>query len=378
MSAGAGFVVSAAPPAPAPAVVAAAATPTTAAPATAASADAAQPIDFAALLLGAVFPASAQPAAADSANESSEIMELKELPEAEPEDPQTPIDLLFALLAPPVQPLPPPKAGAASLLPDGTDTPAPSVPTDPFAGLGLASRELTSLLPQAAQLAVPTAPVPTGALPSATALPLAAAAPADRNALAITQLQLATSAPPAADMGAGAIDAFASADGAAPAPQFSLPTPATHAPRETASVPPPNPHVLVRAQPEPLADAAATTLRWQAAENIGTAEIRLAPKDLGKIDIDLRIEGKHLHVDFTSASPEVRAALEDSLPKLRETLASHGLHLAQADIGGQPRGDRPGAPAPLVPRGDVGEGDGKDAPVVVTQRIRAGLLDEYA
>ena len=128
-------------------------------------------------------------------------------------------------------------------------------------------------------------------------------------------------------------------------------------------------------------DGLGARIGWMANQQLGRAEIRLNPEQLGVIDLRLELDGNRVSVELASASQDVRQALEASLARLREMLAQQGLDLARADVGsGQRDGDGGHASrAASLPDGVSGEpGDhGIDPGSMVTVR-RQGLLDEYA
>jgi flagellar hook-length control protein FliK len=65
------------------------------------------------------------------------------------------------------------------------------------------------------------------------------------------------------------------------------------------------------------------------------ARIQLHPRDLGSIQVHVRMGSDGADVRFAATHPDVRHQLESSLPRLRELLASGGLALAQAHVGSQ-------------------------------------------
>jgi flagellar hook-length control protein FliK len=123
-----------------------------------------------------------------------------------------------------------------------------------------------------------------------------------------------------------------------------------------------------------------TSVMWMADQRVSHAEVRVVPEHLGPIDVRLQLDGAQVHATFLSAQPEVRHALEASLPRLRDMLGQHGLQLAHADVGQRqqdPRAMRGGGLA------TTGGGDaGDDSLVSMTSsgsaRVVRGLLDEYA
>lgn len=97
-----------------------------------------------------------------------------------------------------------------------------------------------------------------------------------------------------------------------------------------------------------FADKLGAHVTWLAEQRIGTAEIRLLPDTLGSLDIRLEFDGQQLHAHFHSANPEVRMAIETEMPRLREQLAEHGLHLAQGNVGNQTNREQHTPPAPFL------------------------------
>lgn len=63
-----------------------------------------------------------------------------------------------------------------------------------------------------------------------------------------------------------------------------------------------------------------------------TAELRLHPEDLGKIQITLKLDDNQAQLQMVSAHSHVRAALEAALPVLRTHLAENGIQLGQSSI----------------------------------------------
>ena len=76
-------------------------------------------------------------------------------------------------------------------------------------------------------------------------------------------------------------------------------------------------------------------LRWLTESGVQEARMQLHPRELGSVDIRIRIEGQGASVWFGADHPGARAALEATLPQLRERLASEGLQLTQTSVGSQ-------------------------------------------
>ncbi|GAE60110.1 hypothetical protein XPN_2016, partial [Xanthomonas arboricola pv. pruni MAFF 301427] len=125
-------------------------------------------------------------------------------------------------------------------------------------------------------------------------------------------------------------------------------------------------------------DAIGARMSWLADQKIGHAHIKVTPNEMGPVEVRLHLEGDKVNASFSSANADVRQALEQSLPRLREMLGQNGFQLGQADVGQQQQnqsGNRNGG-------GSDGNGLSlDDSPpvgipsVVLRQR---GLLDAYA
>ena len=130
---------------------------------------------------------------------------------------------------------------------------------------------------------------------------------------------------------------------------------------------------------EQFDEAVGSRLTWMAEQKIGHAHIKITPSDLGTVEVRLRLDGDRVHADFSSAQPEVRQALENSLPKLRDMLGQQGFQLAQADVGHR-QDSRPSPDAPVASH-TGGEDTSAASEALLPRPIRVtahGLLDAYA
>ena len=127
-------------------------------------------------------------------------------------------------------------------------------------------------------------------------------------------------------------------------------------------------------------DGFSSRIAWLADQKVGHAEIRV--DHLGAIDVRLQLDGNRVNAEFHSAQPEVRHALESSLPRLRDMLGQQGLQLGQADVG-QRQAQQQGSSGQVSPA----FGDGSDRGAAANDagwsrgpavRASRGLLDEYA
>lgn len=129
-------------------------------------------------------------------------------------------------------------------------------------------------------------------------------------------------------------------------------------------------------------------LRWLSEAGVQEARLQLHPRELGSIDVRIRVEQQTASVWFGADHPAARAALEASLPQLRERMAADGLQLGQAQIGGSAQFQsqereadgqgRPGASAWSAAPGGL-----PDEPIPGSDRLTAavarhrGLIDRY-
>ncbi len=115
-------------------------------------------------------------------------------------------------------------------------------------------------------------------------------------------------------------------------------------------------------------------LTWMAANGRESASLRLSPENLGPLEIRISVEDGEAKVWFGATQAETRAALENSLPRLRELLASQGLVLADAGVfRDAPRGHASSADAAAQPNADADSAKSV-SPVTITH---TGLIDTY-
>ena len=237
---------------------------------------------------------------------------------------------------------------------------------------------------------VPAAPAPATP-PAAPAMPtLALAQPSSGSGAPVT------TATPASDIahalpGAGIATEFivdrATRDASASI-GGDLATIPTHDPASMAAPTPlpvavdrlpsvPQPALMQPANPDAgYGDDLGSSVVWMAEHRIGHAALQVSPDHLGPIEVRLQLDGARVHAEFYSAQPEVRHALEASLPRLRELLGQQGLQLGQADVGQRHRDDTRRAPMPASVQGDCFPDDPR--PLPTTLRRARGLVDEYA
>lgn len=254
---------------------------------------------------------------------------------------QTPADApwpppgLETLLAPAVT-APAPATGAACLAAAATAAQAQPASMAPAASspAALASVKDTAL----------AAPMP-GAHPAQTPLPTLA-----RPAGSSNHLDLAESLPASPQMpaGSGADEALAQAIGSLAGTAMST-SPALDSNGMVALA---GLSASAAASPLPANDTQASVLptradmggehfdadvaqgvEYMVEHKLQSARIRISPQQLGMIEVELRLDGDRVHANFSSAHADVRQALHDSLPRLRELLDANGLQMGQAAVG---------------------------------------------
>lgn len=72
---------------------------------------------------------------------------------------------------------------------------------------------------------------------------------------------------------------------------------------------------------------------YMAKEGIQQAELRMNPANLGPVEVKLHVQNDQASVTFLAQQGATREALEQALPRLRESFAESGLQLANAEVG---------------------------------------------
>jgi flagellar hook-length control protein FliK len=126
---------------------------------------------------------------------------------------------------------------------------------------------------------------------------------------------------------------------------------------------------------------------WMVGGEDQSATLELNPPDLGPVQVVLNVSNDLASVTFSSQQLEVRQALENALPRLREMMSESGIALGEAQVNAGAEGrqgqDGQGSGRPGSGRG--GHGGGNDSSVAdVTPRARtrviggAGAVDTFA
>ena len=253
-----------------------------------------------------------------------------------------------------------PAAAAPPATTKGTDSPVPaaSAPTT------------TPAAPAMPTLALAQPASGSGA-PSATAAPAADTKHAIPGAAIAAEFIVDRATRDASPPTGSDLTTLSARDPASLAAPTPLPVPVDRLP----SVP--QPALLQPANPNAgYGEDLGSSVVWMAEHRIGHAALQVSPDHLGPIEVRLQLDGARVHAEFYSAQPEVRHALEASLPRLRELLGQQGLQLGQADVGQRHRDNTRRAPMPANGQSDCFPDDPR--PLPTTLRRARGLVDEYA
>ncbi len=331
-----------------------------------------------AISLAGALPAAPRTAAGERQEEAPAADPLLTVLAQMPQMPQTP-----PMPALPVTPTLAPTSATNAAAPVAATAPAlPALATSqPDAGPGLAAADIAMPAPTA--LAAPGVGLPAEAAPD-TGFAAAHAAPLPLSQQGFARQDAGTDAPlpgftlPAADQAVAPIDAAAPAT---TTPINALQSLAAVQPASTPAAPLAAPALTQPADPATgYDDGFSGHVTWLAGQRIGQAEIRVVPEHLGTIDIRLQMDGSNVRAEFHSTQPEVRQALEASLPRLREMLGQHGLQLAHAGVGQGQGGQRQSGDG--MPQPGHGGGltlpDEAGSPLPPDFRRARGLLDVYA
>jgi len=80
---------------------------------------------------------------------------------------------------------------------------------------------------------------------------------------------------------------------------------------------------------------------YMAREGVQHAELRLNPAQLGPVEVRLSVVNEQTSVTFLANNAATREALEQALPRLRESFAESGLALSNAEVGQQDQSQNP-------------------------------------
>ena len=71
---------------------------------------------------------------------------------------------------------------------------------------------------------------------------------------------------------------------------------------------------------------------WMAREGVQQAALKLNPANLGPVEVRLTMNNEQISVTFIANHAATREALEQALPRLRESFTENGMELADAEV----------------------------------------------
>ena len=117
-------------------------------------------------------------------------------------------------------------------------------------------------------------------------------------------------------------------------------------------------------------------LTMMTTHNTQSASLQLTPDNLGPVQVKIDINHNQASVWFTADQADTRAALEQSLPKLRELFAAQGMSLTDAGVFGQ-RSQQQQQSFSNDGRATARESNSVEAVTSSRTLISSGLLDTY-
>jgi flagellar hook-length control protein FliK len=119
----------------------------------------------------------------------------------------------------------------------------------------------------------------------------------------------------------------------------------------------------------------ASQVKWMINERVQSATLKLSPEHLGPLEVHIDVQQSQVNVSFSAQHPDTRSALEQSMPALRQLMASGGLTLGQTSVQQENRSTPQYTPS--ASRGAISAVHSVD-PVAVSSIRLPGLIDEYA
>ncbi len=74
---------------------------------------------------------------------------------------------------------------------------------------------------------------------------------------------------------------------------------------------------------------------WMAREGVQQASLKLNPVNMGPVEVKLHMHNEQANISFIAQHAATRDALEQALPRLRESFQENGMELAHADVSQQ-------------------------------------------
>ncbi|TQC76856.1 flagellar hook-length control protein FliK [Pantoea dispersa] len=133
---------------------------------------------------------------------------------------------------------------------------------------------------------------------------------------------------------------------------------------------------------EPWQQAIGQQLKVMVQQGVHRAELKLHPEDLGTVQVSLRLQQDQAQLLVLSDHPQVRAALEATLPQLRHALAESGIQLGESSVSTgnfeqQPQPNTTASPdAARLPEGDA-DSAGVTSATLSVNRAATGAISTF-
>ena len=128
-----------------------------------------------------------------------------------------------------------------------------------------------------------------------------------------------------------------------------------------------------------FADEVSARVTGLAQSGITQAQLQLSPADLGPVQVHITLQAGQASVWFGANHADTRAALEQSLPRLRELFAGAGLPLTDSGVFREPPQQQQAQSLGTAGTASTSGSDPLTAPTVTpVSNIRLSLLDTYA
>lgn len=128
----------------------------------------------------------------------------------------------------------------------------------------------------------------------------------------------------------------------------------------------------------------ADKVMWMSSQNLQSAEIKLDPAELGRLDVKITISQEYTQITFNSAHAGVRDSLESQMHRLREMFAQQGMQDVDVNVADQSQAQqdsRERAANQQLLEGDVESHDDHAQHVTSIREQhdgRLGMVDYYA
>ncbi|MDE3072371.1 MAG: flagellar hook-length control protein FliK [Pseudomonadota bacterium] len=208
----------------------------------------------------------------------------------------------------------------------------------------------------------------------AAALGLRQAADAGSGAAATPALPPNAGAAPAAHALASPKAEPASDPAGALGPMVALPAP----PAGGAPAGVPLLHLSAPAGSPAFAQELGEHVAWLGGQDVAQARIRLHPAELGQLDVKINVAHGQVDVVFSAQHPAAVNAVQQSLPRLEQLLAQHGLALGHAMVGQHDHGGHRGQHGDEQTAASLGDIDEVQGIGLSVPTAGVGLLDAFA